>query len=194
MKLLLSCSFCCVFLFSFGQKGFEVIEQAEKQIEKGNYKKAEKLLNKADSMDYGFCGLAWGEARSIIAINRCKIRAGRGEYLLAANQLNNTDYWNSYELDTLKMTYFIRSLGKEIIKREIDSCLEAIVSVDSTEWMDFELTLYVGFSEKPLIFSYETSQMIFRDVIYPSKEYKEKTLIDRFRLAVKKQYFYQLLL
>lgn len=192
MKSIAFCCFCFLSFHSFSQKGYQFIERAEKQIEKGNYKKASRLLDKAGAADYGFCGLAWIEARFDIAANRAKIRAEKGEYLEAANDLNEMVNNSRYDLESLRMTYFIRALGKERIKREIDSCLESMTRIDTTGWMEVEeLYLNVRFSEKPFVIAYDTVLLIYGQTFSPREEDRDKPLIERFRIAVRNQPFYK---
>lgn len=194
MKPIIFCALVLSCFISFSQEGYKFIDQAEKQIEKGNYKKASKLLDKADSADYGFCGLAWIEARWTIAANRTKIRAAKGEYLEAANELNSMTFYLDYGMDILRMKYYIQALGKERIKRDIDSCLESMTSIDTVDWtLSEELYLNVGFSEKPYGIPYDTVRLIYMQTFSPLAADKDKPLIDRFRIAVRNQEFYKLL-
>jgi len=193
MKLLLVSFFSLFFIVcSYGQKGLEMIAKAEAQIEKKNYKKAARFLNKAESMKLGYCGLASMEAYSMIAFNRSRILAESGEYLKAANQLNNKQYDLSLlDVDSLKMVYFIKAMGKERIKKELDSCLQSMASVDETDLLSYEVSLDVGFSDKPFAISYERNKIICMKTLSPGKE---NTLIDRFRKAIMEEAFYKLLL
>lgn len=192
MKSLVLYCFSLLSFNTFSQEGYRFIERAEKQIEKGNYQKASKLLDKADSSGYGFCGLAWIEAHWEIAANRVKIHAGKGEYLEAGNELNGMVNQMNYELESLRMKYFIQALGKDRIKREIDSCLESITRIDTVDWMSAEaLYLNVSFSEKPYVIPYETVLLIYQQTFSPRTEDRGKPLIDRFRIAVRNQAFYK---
>jgi hypothetical protein len=193
MKLFLVNCFCLLFFFAFhAQEGLKLIVKAETQIEKKNYKKALRLLEKAESRKLGYCGLAVSEAYSMIAFNRSRIRAESGKYLEAANELNNKQYdLSSLDIDSLKIVYFIKALGKDRIKKEIDSCLQAMTSIDEADLLSYEISLKVGFSDKPFTISYERNQIICMKTLMPNKE---STLIDRFRKAVMDQTFYKLLL
>lgn len=183
-----------IFFFSFGQEGLKVINRAGKEIDKGRYKKAAKLLDKADSMNYGFCGLAWIDAKQGIAFHRTKILAHNGEYLKAANELNRIDIYEADEdMDSLKMDYFTKCIDKKILKHEIDSCLESIRSLENLEF-DYELVLNTSFSEKPLKISYNNVMKIHVETFIPASRDKETVIIDRFRKAVRNLAFYKLLL
>lgn len=194
MKLIVFSCFCLVFLFSFGQNGFDLIHRAEKQIEKGNYRKASKLLDKADSSCLGTCGLAITEGHEAIRFNRLKIRAEmRHDYINVANELNAGNFYFVEGIDSLKMSYFIKCLDKKILKREIDSCLEAIEELDSSN-LEYDFALNVSFSNKPFKLSYYSGSAIFHEIYYLNSKDKEIAIIDRFRKAVKNQAFYKLLL
>lgn len=194
MKPIIFCALVLSCFISFSQEGYKFIDQAEKQIEKGNYKKASKLLDKADSADYGFCGLAWIEARWDIAANRTKIRAAKGEYLEAANELNETVNYSKYDLELLRMKYYIQALGKERIKRDIDSCLESMTSIDTVGWVAVEeMYLNTSFSKKSFVIPYDTVLLIYNQTFSPREEDRNKPLIDRFRIAVRNQLFYKML-
>ncbi len=178
---------------TWSQNGFKVIRKAEKQIEKGNLTKALKLLDKANSMDYGFCGNAWNEAEEAIAFNRVKIYDATGEFLKAANELNSINYYYRENLDSLKIVYFIKDIDKQIIKREIDSCIATINNLDSIDFY-FGLDLNVNFSEKPFHISYETLKIVRKDIFMLTDENKNVSMLNRFQLSLNKQPFYLLLL
>ena len=191
MKTILSSLFLTVCFWSFGQDGFRVIAKAEKQIDKGNLTKALRLLEKADSMDYGFCGNAWMDAEEKITLNRVRIFDIKQEYLNAANELNKSAFFGIKGIDSLKVAYFIKHYGKEKVKLEIDSCLALITVIDKR---DMKLILPVSFSEEPLTFSFETvvklGALTFND---PTKD-ETVTDLERFKSAVRTQSFYLLLL
>lgn len=192
-------SFFLFLLFSnssvYCQNGFDVIRKAEKKIEQGNYSKAMKLLCKADSMSFGFCGNAWWEARESITLNKCKIYTVKGESLKAANTLNNTVFNMivSENIDSLKMVYFLKSIDNQIIKQQLDSVISLITSINP-EWFLSGFSLPVNFSEKPFYLSYDTMRSIRRETYIESEQNKYLTELERFKLAIKKQDFYQLLL
>jgi hypothetical protein len=191
MKTIFTFLFLTVCFSIFGQDGFRVIAKAEKQIDKGNLTKALRLLAKADSMDYGFCGNAWMDANEKITMNRVRIFVLKGEYLNAANELNRNHFYGIKGIDSLKIAYFTKHFGKAKVKTEIDSCLALIKVIDKRE---MKLILPVSFSEEPLTFSFETvvklGALTFND---PTKD-ETITDLERFKAAVRKQAFYQLLL
>lgn len=174
------------------QNGFKVIQKAEKKIEQGNLDRANKLLNKADSMDYGFCGNAWMEARDLIALNRIKILESKGQYLQAANTLNQEHLFYGSNLDSLKMTYFLKVIDKSKIKSEIDSCINRLYSIDSVDFLG-GYSFNVNFSDEPFYLSYETLRNIKRQTFLTTDKNKDLSNLDRFKLAIREQSFYLLL-
>lgn len=180
---------------SFSQKGFDVIRKAEKKINQGNYNKALKLLNKADSMNYGFCGNAWMEARAAIAFNKTKIAAAQGEYLLAANELNKMSYsfYHQEDIDSLKMTYLLKTIDKEIMRNEIDSCLNLISTIEN-EYFYVGLYLDVDFIQNPFHITYETLTSVRKDTFIQTDKNASLSNIERFRASIRNQSFYRLLL
>lgn len=192
MKVISSFIFIVAMTYLYGQEGFDIIRQAEKKIEQGKYEKAETLLKRADSMNYGFCGNAWIEARDAIALNRVKILDAKGEHLQAANVLNSANLYYGENLDSLKMTYFIKALNKDSIKKEIDSCLNLITTLDSINfWMELELN--VAFSDTPFIISHSTLREAKRDTFLQTEANKDIPLLDRFKGSIRRQPFYLLL-
>lgn len=179
----------------FSQNGFNVIRKAEKKIVKGNYDKAMKLLNKAESMSFGFCGNAYWEAYEIIANNRIKIYTAQGQSLKAANELNNRSFLFDYpgNTDSLKMVFFLKSIDKQTIKNQLDSAISIIPKIDQ-EFFYSEFNLQVCFSEKPFALSFKTMRLIRRETYIETEQNKDFTELERFKSAIKNQAFYQLLL
>lgn len=194
MKFILASLILLSSTLSWSQKGFDVIRQAEKKIEKGKFDKALKLLDQADTMSYGFCGNAWFEAKERIALNRAKIFDYIGEPLKAGIALNDCSFFFNPEIDSIKIAYFINEFGKELVKREIDSCIETLTyaDLDSMEiWM--EVKLKVNFSEKPFILSYGTVDTTFQDMHRNVEKHQDKGFLDRFKIALHRKPFYRLL-
>lgn len=147
MKHLLFISFLCFSGFLAAQNGFKLIEKAEKKIEKKNYAQAMKLLEKADSASYGFCGNAWMDARYAITLNKLKIYDVRNDVGSAVKLLNQPlVYWDLDE-DSLRMIYFIRLFGKEVIKREFDSIINSYIYYE--RFFKQELFVHFSFFEDP---------------------------------------------
>ena len=192
MKVLFTFFFIIAMTHLYGQKGFGVIKRAEKKIEQGKYDKAEKLLKKADSMNYGFCGNAWIDAREAIAENRIKIFNAKGEYLMAANTLNAINFYHGENLDSLKMAYFIKALDKNLIKKEIDSCINLITTLDSIDFIT-GLDLNVNFSNTPFTITYKTLRSVRRDTFVQTETNKNTPLLERFKNSLIRQPFYMLL-
>ncbi|WP_417871391.1 hypothetical protein [Winogradskyella sp.] len=108
----------------FAQRGFKVIERAEKKIESYNYSKALKLLDKAEKMNYGFCGNAWLEARNEIDSLRFVAFFNQGKYDLARKSLDSLySFGQRDDLDSLKVLTYQKELGNELLKKLIDESL-----------------------------------------------------------------------
>lgn len=117
--LLFSLSLQC-----FAQKGFKVIYKAEKRFEKGQNKKALKLLTKAEKMDYGFCGNAWLEANRAINLLKARISIDQKEYQQARNCLDSIDWeFNGDNFDSIKIRTYQMEYGKDSLSSMIDSAL-----------------------------------------------------------------------
>jgi tetratricopeptide (TPR) repeat protein len=192
MKIVSLSIFIFASTFLFCQEGFDVIRRAEKKIEQGKLEKALKLLDKAGSMNYGFCGNAWIDAREAIVLNQVKIYDAKGEYLMAANTINSAYLYFGENLDSLKMAYFIKSIDKESIKRELDSCINLITTLDSVSFLrGFEFN--VTFSNTPFFISHKTLDSVRRDTFIQTETNKNTPLLDRFKNSLRSQPFYQLL-
>lgn len=192
MKLILFSFLLLIPNLIYSQKGFKVIRKAENKIKHGHYSKALKLLNKADTMDYGFCGNAWSEADEAIALNRIKIYRTQGGSLIAANELNKLNVMFSPNIDSLKVEYFALVFEKSRMKREIDSCIDLIPSIDSIDFMT-GLKLGVKFSETPFIISYDSLLKIRVDMDQTYEANKDKGMLERFKISLYRQPFYRLL-
>lgn len=179
-------------MFLYSQDGFDVIRHAEKKIEQGKYEKALQLLDKADTMDYGFCGNAWMEAREAITLDRVKIYEAQGDYLEAANTLNSADLFYRDNIDSLKTAYYIKVLDKEIMKSEIDSCIALITSIDSVDFL-MGLSFNVTFIDEPFRISNATLRYVRMDTFLQTEENKNIPQLDRFKSSLVRQPFYLLL-
>ncbi len=115
--------FFCLTLQIFAQRGYKVIYKAERKYEKGHYKKALKLLSKAENMNYGFCG-TWMEADRAINLLRAKIYINKKEYQLASNSLDSIGRGHAGDnLDSIRIRIYQMEYGKDSLSRMIDSAL-----------------------------------------------------------------------
>lgn len=184
--------------YTWSQKGFDVIRKAERKIERGNYTRALHLLEKAEKMNYGFCGNAWIEAEESILMNKAKIYSKTGDNLQAANTLNELSFemYHPQNVDSLKTVYYVNEFGKERVKHEIDSCI-AILSWKEVDSMilleDMTIQLHVSFLEKPFNISFWT----YQGARYASQKKQDDSPIDdpneRLRTALRERPFYQVL-
>lgn len=108
---------------NFGQlsynfkQGYKFIKRAEKEIENGNLVKAEKLLEKANKSDYGFCGNAWASAKSQINLLQVQIFNERKEFDKSFSLLDSINACgigaDCEARDSLKIVTLILKFGKE---------------------------------------------------------------------------------
>lgn len=122
--LLLICFTQALFLHAFSQNGFELINKAENRYAHGHTKSALRLLDKAEKVDYGFCGNAWSDAKRDINLLRAEIYIQQQEYQLARNSLDAIshgfliDNFDSIRIRTYQMDY-----GKDSLSSMIDTSL-----------------------------------------------------------------------
>jgi len=123
------------FLFSLGtwmdcyaQTGFRVIDRAEEKIAEGDLTKALKLLNRAEKMDYGFCGNAYLTADQYIDSLRVVIHLKNKDYKLARASMDSI-FWlaERLDIDSIKARTYQYELGAEFLKNNIDAFLRNAV-------------------------------------------------------------------
>lgn len=193
MKLLVFYLFLCSTINANSQKSLRLIKRAELKIENGKYDKALKFLDRAESISYGFCGVSVIEAQQEIAFNKLRIYDFRHEDLKAANKLNELSYYFGRNLDSIKISYFIKAHGKGLVKKEIDSCLSNLNSIKFEDFY-YEFPLNVLFSEKPFQLTSETMRILKISTYVNTDENKDIDPVIRFRNAVRNQPFYLLLI
>jgi len=122
------------------QKGFKIIQKAEQKYLDGNYSKSMKLLDKADKMDYGFCGNAWMDAYKAIHFLRAQNYIKTKNYQLARNHLDSIQSQDNY--DSIRIITYQLELGKDSLRKMIDASLEkAFIScIDYTCYANIPLT------------------------------------------------------
>jgi len=109
---------------SFAQKGFKVIDKAERKFEKGKNRRALKLLSKAEKMNYGFCGNAWIEAEIAIDLLRAKIYMDQKKYQLARNSLDSISWGFGGDCyDSIRIRSYQLEYGKDSLNSMIDTSL-----------------------------------------------------------------------
>ncbi len=112
-------------LNAISQNGFRVIQKAESNVNEGNSKKALKLLNKAEKMDYGFCGNAYIEAENRIDFLRSMIYLKNKNYELARASLDSIVWFSERnDIDSIKVWTYQQELGSKYLNRIIDSSLK----------------------------------------------------------------------
>ena len=188
--------FLLISTLSWGQSGFDVIRKAQRKADQQEYTKALRLLNRAENMNYGFCGNAWIEAEEMITETQAHIYAETGQFELAANTLNKLDWFlATSEADSLKTTYYVQAFSKELVKREIDSCIALISeeTFNSVFDIDMSIVLNVNFSDEPFRINLPLGSRP-SEAVESDSNAKNLTVIDRFKIALREQPFYQVLL
>ena len=106
------------------QKAYKVIEKAEHKIVEKNYEKALKLLNKAENMDYGFCGNAKLTADYEIDSLRFVAYFKLNKFELARKSLDSLfSFGKREDLDSLKVLTYQKEYGDEFIRNIIDKSI-----------------------------------------------------------------------
>ena len=116
--------FNILFLFSFSlfSQNYNLITKANKILnsENPNLIKAEKLLNRAEKRDYGFCGNAKMSADSEIEFLRAKILFLKNDFEECLKRLESEEIWiRRYSSDSLKIECLIKMHNKETISNLI---------------------------------------------------------------------------
>ncbi|MBL4706293.1 MAG: hypothetical protein JKY54_17330 [Flavobacteriales bacterium] len=147
MKHILIILATCLCLFSSAQDGFKYIQKAEQSFEKGNLKKANKFLTKADKAPYGFCGNAWLDANFAIAKIRSKMFYSQGAYQSAICELDSIVWWNSStETDSILACSYRELLGGNFIQDSLEHYLKSIKKKTNNGDFDFNQYLMIPIS------------------------------------------------
>jgi hypothetical protein len=105
----------------FAQRGYKVIKKAENKIKSKDYFKAIKLLNKAEKMDYGFCGNARLVADFEIDSLRFTAYHEQKKFELARTSLDSLFSFGVREdLDSLKVLTYQKEYGEKFLKDIIE--------------------------------------------------------------------------
>lgn len=106
------------------QRGFRLIEKAEKEVESTRYRKALKLLKKAEKEDYGICGNAGLTAQFEIDSLKFIVFYQLIDYEAARKSLDSLlSFGKRDDLDSLKIITYQAECGNEILKQTIDTSL-----------------------------------------------------------------------
>jgi len=131
--LLLLCLICiCSQIEAIGQsaqynfrQGYRFINRAERNIELGLYKRADKQLAKAKESDYGFCGNAWGEAFADIYLLESQLYIQQNQYdsaLAVLDSLGGCQLGGDCEKkDSLIISILYLKFGKEKVRSAIEN-------------------------------------------------------------------------
>lgn len=121
---LLSLLFTCFSFLSNAQDGFDVIRKAERKATHGQYEKALKLLEQADTMSYGFCLNAWWDANRSINLLRAQIYTNTKAYQLARNSLDSIRVAYNYDnFDSIRLKTYQLEFGSDNLCAWIDDAL-----------------------------------------------------------------------
>lgn len=130
-------TFLSFFQYAHAQDGFKVIRKAQRKYDIGLNKKALKLLEKADNMDYGFCGNAWMDANREINTLRATIYIDQKQYQLARNSLDSI-FWEypNDNFDSIRIRTYQFEFGKDSLAQLFDSSLDD-VKIECSEFACF---------------------------------------------------------
>lgn len=124
MKPILLLLTLTISLHAFSQNGFELISKAENRYAHGHTKSALRLLEKAEKVDYGFCGNAWSDAKRAINLLRAEINIQQQEYQLARNSLDAISYgYLKDNFDSIRIRTYQMEYGKDSLSSMIDTSL-----------------------------------------------------------------------
>jgi tetratricopeptide (TPR) repeat protein len=190
-------AFLLIFLsinyLSYCQSGYHYIEKAEKKIQSGKLNRALRLLELADSSDYGFCGNAWASAYDAIALKRARIYKLQGKPTEAAKAIWNVGGPLVFEQhDSLKVAYLVEAYGIKEVRKGIDLAIDSLASdtVFSNTYYPYNLTVYFSFSDQAFGLSYRDIRDAYRALQFEAENFDDN--MDYFLEAIRKQPFYQL--
>ena len=124
MKLILLLLTLTISLHAFSQNGFELISKAENRYAHGHTNSALRLLDKAEKVNYGFCGNAWSDAKRAIILLRAEIYIQQQEYQLARNSVDAISYgYLKDNFDSIRIRTYQMEYGKDSLSSMIDTSL-----------------------------------------------------------------------
>jgi hypothetical protein len=142
----------------FTQSGFKTIQKADIKYEKGKYYKSLNLLNKADTMNYGFCGNAWMDANSAINILRYHIYTDLENYQMARNSLDSITWIRQgSRIDSLKIRSYQLQYGAKTISELIDTTLNNVTIICQNNSCYAQIPIFYDSTLIKLKFSPENS-------------------------------------
>lgn len=113
--------FILLIIKSYGQD-YSAIDKAEKLLNLDNkdLKKIDRLLNKAEKKDYGFCLNAKSDALSRISYLKATVFYLKENYSESLKLLDSNEVWvNQKSADSLKIECLIKIYGKKNIQNSI---------------------------------------------------------------------------
>ena len=115
---------------------YSYIRKAEKLIDKNtNLPRAMELLDKAEKVDYGFCGNAWATAFWNINYLRARGYYQLGKSRLALAQLDSIEGCSfggdCEKSDSLKLHIIKETFGKELVIKSFDTIADSLIVLDS---------------------------------------------------------------
>ena len=122
---IITLSLCLITSLVHAQRGFHVIRKAERKYEAGKRKAALRLLNRAEKLDYGFCGNSWIEANRSIWLLRSRVYLESGKYLKARNSLDSISWeYKGDNLDSIRIRIYQLEFGKMKVSQGIDFAIK----------------------------------------------------------------------
>lgn len=99
----------------------KIVLRAVKQFEKDKPSKCLKLLEKAESKSRAFCGFTHINTDEVTANLRHSIYLNQGDTLNALKSILNCGALdNTEDVDSLKISYLLKFISKEELKKQID--------------------------------------------------------------------------
>ena len=187
-----------LFSFSknFGQveynykQGYKFIGRAGKEIENGNLTKAEKLLEKANKSNYGFCGNAWASAHSQINLLKVEIFNQRKEFdksFSALDSIKGCGIGADCEArDSLKIITLFLKFGKE----KVIKSFRKVKTVNKKE-VNFEPLYSVFLSDLNYTFTFQDWD--YRFFGEEEKSFDQEDPKNRFLNLIKKHNYSKLI-
>lgn len=166
--------------FTYGHKGFEIIRKAEEKFEKGESKKALKLLKKAEKKDYGFCGNAVLTASRSINLLRAKIYMNQGEYEKARNSLNliYAEY-SEDNIDSIRIRTYQMEFGKEVLGGMVGSLENTHIEEEEDGYFYVKIPLQNGIEMRLKIASKESLPYMLEE----NKDKRAKMWVEKFKTS-----------
>lgn len=134
MKTAIVLIFLCLSVFCEAQKGYELIDRAEKAYEEGKYKRALRLIRRAEKANYGFCGNAWDEALAAATLLKASVYIEQERFREAREALKDGVFYFQFttphgpeEFDSIMIHSFKKQYGSSAFLSMIDTGFSKLI-------------------------------------------------------------------